>query len=85
MNIEDMVTFEVNGKKYVAFVRKLTERHRISRGHEIRVQEEPVAKLRNAGMVVGVSEFEASGHNKTLLHRGVVIERLKNPETSVGY
>ena len=26
MNIEDMVTFEVNGKKCVAFVRKLTER-----------------------------------------------------------
>lgn len=26
MNIKDMVTFEVNGKKCVAFVRKLTER-----------------------------------------------------------
>ena len=26
MNIEDMVTFEVNGKKCVALVRKLTER-----------------------------------------------------------
>ena len=26
MKIEDLVTFEVNGKKCVAFVRKLTER-----------------------------------------------------------
>ena len=26
MNIEDLVTFEVNGKKCVALVRKLTER-----------------------------------------------------------
>ena len=26
MNVEDMVTFEVNGKKCVALVRKLTER-----------------------------------------------------------
>ena len=31
MKIEDLVTFEVNGKKCVAFVRKLTEREHGSR------------------------------------------------------
>ena len=29
MKIDDLVTFEVNGKKCVAFVRKLTERRAI--------------------------------------------------------
>ena len=47
MNIKDMVTFEVNGKKCVAFVRKLTEREAF---RLMGVPEENIDTMRTCGI-----------------------------------
>ena len=47
MKIEDMVTFEVNGKKCVALVRKLTERECF---RLMAVPEENIDKMRTCGI-----------------------------------
>lgn len=47
MNIEDMVTFEVNGRKCVAFVRKLTEREC---GRLMAVPDGNIDQMQNCGI-----------------------------------